>query len=393
MTVYPGIDVLLSRQVDLIAGRRLGLVASPSSIDRSFNSSIERLRQHPDTTLAALYGPEHGVRGSAQAGDHVSNFVDPKTGLPVYSLYGATKKPTAEMLEGVDTLVYDLQDGGVRFYTYLSTLVYLLEAGAQHNIPVIVLDRPNPISGQTPEGPMLDPAYTSFVGAAPVPIRHALTAGELALMCNDALDIGCAVTVVKAEGWRRSMWYDDTGLPFVQPSPNLPTLDSLTVYPGTCLVEGTTLSEGRGTTRPFEYIGAPWLDGEQLASDLNALKLPGVFFRPVYFTPMFSKHQGELCGGVQLHLLNRENFRAVEAALHLLGCVKARYPEQFAWRPPWSDGGQRPIDLLAGGTQIPEHLDAGSPVSELIECWQEDLKAYDRLRSSYLLYEDELGSL
>jgi uncharacterized protein YbbC (DUF1343 family) len=184
------------------------------------------------------------------------------------------------------------------------------------------------------------------------------------------------------------MWYDETGLPFVAPSPNLPTLASLTVYPGTCLVEGTTLSEGRGTTRPFEYIGAPWLNGEQLAADLNALRLPGVFFRPVYFTPMFSKHQGEVCSGVQLHILNRENFRAVETALHLLGHVQAGYPEQFAWRPPWSDGGQRPIDLLSGGTQIREHLDAGSPVSELITCWQEDLKAYDRLRSAYLLYED-----
>lgn len=190
------------------------------------------------------------------------------------------------------------------------------------------------------------------------------------------------------EGWRRSMWFDDTGLPFVQPSPNLPTLDSLTVYPGTCLVEGTNLSEGRGTTRPFEIIGAPWLNGEKLAHDLNALKLPGVFFRPVYFTPMFSKHQRDLCSGVQLHVLDRENFRAVETALHLLGCVRANHPDQFAWRPPWSDEGHRPIDLLSGGTQIREHLDAGNPVSELIECWQSDLKAYDLRRAPYLLYED-----
>lgn len=388
MTVYPGIDVLLSQQADLIAGRRIGLVASPSSVDRYLNSSIDRLRQHAETELVALFGPEHGVRGSAQAGDHVASFTDPATGLPVYSLYGETKKPTADMLEGVDTLVYDLQDGGVRFYTYLSTLVYLLEAGAQYDLPVIVLDRPNPISGHTPEGPMLDPTYTSFVGAAPVPIRHAMTAGELALMCRDAFNIACKIRVVRAEGWRRKMWFNDTGLPFVQPSPNLPTLDSLTVYPGMCLVEGTTLSEGRGTTRPFELIGAPWLDGEKLARDLNRLKLPGVVFRPVYFTPMFSKHQGEVCGGVQLHVLNRENFRAVETALHLLGCVKANYPDQFAWRPPWSDGGQRPIDLLAGGSQIREHLDAGSPVSALIERWQDDLKAYERRSASFLLYGD-----
>ena len=388
MSVFPGIDVLLDQQSNLIAGRRIGLVASPSSVDRRLNSSIERLRQHPGGELVALFGPEHGVRGSAQAGDHVATFIDPLTGVPVYSLYGDTKKPTADMLQGIDLLVYDLQDGGVRFYTYLATLVYLLESGAEHNIPVLVLDRPNYISGHTPEGPMLDPAYTSFVGAAPVPIRHAMTAGELALMCNEVLKIGCEVTVVKAEGWRRSMWFDDTGLPFVQPSPNLPTLDSLTVYPGTCLVEGTNLSEGRGTTRPFEIIGASWINGEKLARDLNQLSLPGVSFRPVYFTPMFSKHQGELCSGVQLHILDRNCFRAVETALYLLGHVKASYPESFAWRPPWSDGGQRPIDLLGGGTQIREHLDAGSPISELIQRWQEDLEAYNRLRAAYRLYED-----
>jgi beta-N-acetylhexosaminidase len=388
MTVLPGIDVLLERKLEMVAGQRLGLVASPSSVDRHLNSSIERLQQNPAVRLVALFGPEHGVRGSAQAGDHVSDFVDPITQLPVYSLYGDTKSPTDEMLAGIDMLVYDLQDGGVRFYTYLSTLIYILQAGARHQTPVVVLDRPNPISGRKPEGPILDPAYTSFVGMAPVPIRHAMTAGELALMCNDVLAIGCNLMVVTMDGWRRSMWFDDTGLPFVQPSPNLPTLTSLTVYPGTCLVEGTTLSEGRGTTRPFEVIGAPWLDGERLARDLNAQKLPGVHFRPVYFTPQFSKHSGQLCSGVQLHILDRERFPAVETALHLLTRAKANHPEDFAWRLAWSDGGQRPIDLLSGGSQIREHLDAGNPVSELIGSWQEALVAYERHRAPYLLYQD-----
>jgi uncharacterized protein YbbC (DUF1343 family) len=388
VSVKTGIDVLLERQLDLVAGRRIGLIASPSSVDAALNSSIERLRAAPNVQLVALYGPEHGVRGSAQAGDEVSTYVDPLTGIPVYSLYGDTKKPTTDMLQGVDALVYDLQDGGVRFYTYLSTLVYVLEASAEQGIPVIVLDRPNPISGCGPEGPLLDPAYTSFVGSAPVPIRHAMTAGELALMCNEVMKIGGDVQVVKLDGWRRSMWFNQTGLPFVAPSPNLPTLSSLTVYPGTCLVEGTTLSEGRGTTRPFEYIGAPWINAEKLAHDLNALERPGVRFRPVYFVPTFSKHKGEVCSGVQLHVLNRENFRAVETALYLLAHVKANYPEQFAWRAPWSDGGHRPIDLLAGGTQIREHLDAGSPVPALVESWQDGLKAFDRLREPYLLYDD-----
>jgi uncharacterized protein YbbC (DUF1343 family) len=306
----------------------------------------------------------------------------------MYSLYGDTKKPTPDMLAGIDALVYDLQDVGVRFYTFLSTLIYVLEAAAEHTLPVIVLDRPNPISGYTPEGMMLDPAYTSFVGMAPLPIRHALTAGELALMCNDVLGIGASITVVKMEGWRRTMWFDQTGLPFVQPSPNLPTLDSLTVYPGTCLIEGTSLSEGRGTTRPFEYIGAPWLDGERLARDLNALELPGAHFRAAYFVPTFSKYQGEPCQGIQLHILDRVQYRAVTTALHLLAQVKANYPEQFAWRAPWSNGGHRPIDLLAGGSQIREYLDAGRPVSELIESFQSDLSTYAQQRAPYLLYDD-----
>jgi len=311
------------------------------------------------------------------------------TGVPAYSLYGNTKKPTPEMLAGLDAVVFDLQDGGVRFYTYLSTLVYILQAGAEQHIPVIVLDRPNPISGCTPEGGMLDAAYTSFVGMAPIPIRHAMTFGELALYCNTMMNIGCDVTVVQMEGWRRGLWFDQTGLPFVSPSPNLPTLSSLTVYPGTCLFEGTTLSEGRGTTRPFEYIGAPWLDAEWLARSLNSLNLAGVRFRPVYFVPIFSKYQGKLCAGVQLHVLERDSFRAVEAALQMLALIKSKYPQEFAWRAPWSDGGHhRPIDLLTGGSQVREHLDAGRPVSELIGSFEAGLSAFKQRRAPYLLYDD-----
>jgi uncharacterized protein YbbC (DUF1343 family) len=336
----------------------------------------------------ALFGPEHGVRGSAQAGDVVSTTIDAATGVPAYSLYGNTKKPTPEMLSELDVLVFDLQDGGARFNTYLSTLIYILQAGAERHIPVIVLDRPNPISGHTPEGAMLDIAYTSFVGMAPIPMRHAMSAGELALFCTDALNIGCQITIVKMEGWRRGLWFDQTGLPFVSPSPNLPTLASLTTYPGTCLFEGTTLSEGRGTTRPFEYIGAPWLDAEGLADTLNSLKLAGVRFRPVYFVPSFSKHQGAVCMGVQLHVQDRDSFRAVETALHMLALIKGKYAEQFAWRAPWSDGGHRPIDLLTGGNQVREHLDAGRPVSELIASFEEGLSAFEQRRAPYLLYND-----
>ncbi len=383
-----GIDRVLDERIDLLRGRRVGLVASPNSADQHLISSVERLHEQPDVNLVALFGPEHGLRGSAQAGDPVSTTTDPNTGVPVYSLYGDTKKPTREMLAGVDVLLYDLQDGGVRFYTYLSTLVYVMQAAAENGVEVIVLDRPNPINGAAVEGTTLDPKYTSFVGIAPIPMRHGMTAGELAAFCNDALRIGCKLTVVPMEGWRRAMWYDETDLPFIPPSPNLPTLSALTVYPGTCLFEGTTLSEGRGTTKPFEYIGAPWIDAERLARDLSAPRLPGVLFRPVYFVPTFSKHQGETCGGVQVYVRERDNFRAVEVALHMLALVKASYPDEFAWRPPWSDGGHRPIDLLTGGTQVREHLDAGRPVSELIGAWQEGLDAFCEARAPFLLYRD-----
>lgn len=387
MTVRAGIDVLLDTQIGRVAGRRIGLITSPASVDSRLTSSVERLYRHPGVQLAALFGAEHGIRGSAQAGTAVATTTDAQTGLPAYSLYGETRKPTATMLAGLDALVYDLQDAGARFYTYASTLVHALEAAAEHGIELIVLDRPNPISGQTPEGTLLDPAYRSFVGMAPVPMRHALTAGELALLCNDALSIGAKLTVVTMDGWRRAMWFDQTGLPFVLPSPNLPTLDSLTAYAGTCLIEGTNLSEGRGTTRPFELIGAPWLDRERLARDLNALDLPGVRWRAAAFVPSFSKFQGEVCGGVQLHVLDRAAYRAAATALHLLETIKAHYPAQFEWLAP-ATGAHRHIDLLAGTNRLREHLDTGHPAAELIAAQDNDLRAYEQRIAPFLLYPD-----
>lgn len=386
--VIPGITVLLRERPELIAGQRLGLIMSASSVDADLVSSADLLHAHSGAQLAALFGPEHGLRGVAQAGDHVTTYNDPRTGLPVYSLYGETQRPTAPMLEGIDTLVYDLQDGGVRFYTYLATLVHVMSAAAEFGLRLIVLDRPNPITGRIVEGPILDPAYTSFVGPVQIPIRHGLTAGEMARLCNQAFGIDCDLTVVPMRGWRRAMWFDDTGLPLVPPSPNLPTITALQAYPGTCLVEGSNLSEGRGTTKPFEYIGAPWIDAELLADDLNSLNLAGVRFRPVYFTPTISKYQGEVCAGVHLYVRDREQFRPVETALHLLARAKALYPGEFAWRGPWAEGSQRPIDLLAGGSQIREGLDAGRPVSELVASWQADLAAFDRLRREAMLYHD-----
>jgi uncharacterized protein YbbC (DUF1343 family) len=386
MSVRLGLDVLLEQQTALIAGKRVGLIASASSTDAALISSVERLHQHPAVRLRALFGPEHGLRGDAQAGQHVTAATDPLTGLPVYSLYGDTKKPTPAMLDGLDALLFDLQDGGVRFYTYLSTLVYTMQAAAESNLPLLVLDRPAFLNGLTVEGPTLDPAYTSFVGICPVPLRYGLTAGEIARLLNEVLDIGCDLTVVPLYGWRRGMWFDDTGLPFVPPSPNLPTLAALTAYPGTCLVEGTTLSEGRGTTRPFEYIGAPWVDAPALAQALNALELPGARFRPVYFVPTFSKHQGEMCAGVHLYVTDRSRFRPVETALHLLAQVKRAHPQQFGWREAWAPGGHLPIDLLTGGDQVRLHLDAERPVTDLVDTWKEGIEAFKSLRAASLLY-------
>jgi uncharacterized protein YbbC (DUF1343 family) len=388
MSVKPGLEVLLEKQLDVIAGKRLGLIAGVSSTDGQLVSSVERLHEHPQVQLVALFGPEHGLRGEAQAGQHVTHYDDSLTGLPVYSLYGDTKKPSPEMLEGLDALVYDLQDGGLRFYTYLATLAYVMQAAAEAGLPVIVLDRPVFLNGIAIEGPILDPAYTSFVGPYPIPIRYGMTAGEIAGLFNTAFGIGCDLIVVPLEGWPRGMWFDQTGLPFVPPSPNLPNLSAINAYPGTCLVEGTNFSEGRGTTRPFEYIGAPWIQAETLARALNRLELPGVRFRPVYFVPTFSKHQGETCGGVHVYITDRETFRAVETGLHIIDQARAASPDQFAWRQPWADGGHYPIDLLSGGNQVRQHLDASKPVSDLVRSWEDDLQAFSRLRAQYLLYAE-----
>ncbi len=386
MTVQIGLETLLKEQRAVIAGQRLGLIAAAASVDAQLVNSIERLHAEPGIRLTALYGPEHGVRGAAQAGEHVTTQRDPVTGLPAYSLYGATVKPDADMLAEVDTLLYDLQDGGLRFFTFLSTLVYVLQAAAEHGKRVIVLDRPVFLGGEVVEGNLLQPGYESMVGVSPLPIRYGMTAGEIALMLNTTQNIGCDLTVVPMRGWTRSLWFDQTGLPFVPPSPNLPTLTAFNAYPGTCLIEGTTLSEGRGTTKPFEYMGAPFVDAHRLAQALNALDLPGVRFRPVYFVPTFSKWQGQTCGGVHLYITERRTFEPVATALHVIATARTLYPEQAGWRDPWSAGGLLPIDLLTGGAQVRQHFDAQRPVRELLESWQADLAAFAEQRQPFLLY-------
>lgn len=386
MSIQLGIDHFFESHVDLVAGKRVGLLACPSSVDGDLRSTVERLHRHPAVNLGALFGPEHGIRGDAQAGSAVASAIDPLTGLPVYSLYGETQTPTAEMLGDIDLIIIDLQDAGVRFYTFLATAIYVMRAAKAAGVAVILLDRPAPLNGVRVEGPLLDAAYTSFVGPHPLPIRYGLTLGEVAGLVNDQ-EIGCDLTVIALRNWTRKLWYDETELPFIPSSPNLPTLDAVTLYPGTCLIEGTNLSEGRGTTRPFEYIGAPWINAESLAVALNELLLPGLRFRPVYFVPTFSKYQGELCAGVHIYVTDREIFRPVRALLHVLQLLKRRYPDDFAWRQPWAEGARPPIDLLWGSDRLRRQLDADEPVDSLIESWQPDLREFERLRAAYLLYK------
>ena len=386
MKIQLGLEVFLDSQIDAIIDKRVGLVACPSSVDHNLRSAVELLYEHPAVNLVALFGPEHGLRGDAQAGNHVGTYIDTLTTLPVHSLYGETHKPSVEMLDNLDTIVIDLQDGGVRFYTYLATITNIMNAASEQGKSVILLDRPAPITASRIEGPILDPEFASFVGPYPIPIRYGMTIGEISRLINDHFKISCDLTVVPMKNWSRDQWFDETGIPFIPSSPNLPTLTSMTLYPGTCLIEGTNMSEGRGTTKPFEYLGAPWIDAESLADALNELDFAGVRFRPVYFVPTFSKYEGELCAGVHVYITDRDRFQPITTILHLIQIVKTTYPTDFMWRKPWDSSKRNPIDLLCGGNMVREHLNANSSITELEETWQGELRSFSQLRAKYLLY-------
>ena len=378
-----GLDVVLENGLPDLAGARFGLITNHTGVDRSLRSIIDLLQERDGIELAALFGPEHGVRGEAQAGAEVSGAIDQRTGLPVHSLYGETLAPTPAMMEGLDALMFDIQDAGVRFYTYVSTMINAQGAAAAADLRFVVLDRPDPIGGTRVEGNMLDPSFESFVGAHSVPIRYGMTVGELARMV--AAERGWPEpTVVTMQGWKREWWFDETGLPWVAPSPNLPTLDSAALYPGTCLIEGTNISEGRGTTQPFELIGAPWLDPFALATEMERRDLPGVAFRPTYFTPTFSKHASVSCGGVQIHILDREAMRPAELGIHLLHGLRELDPGAFAWRE--GREGTYSLDLLLGSDRPRHMLDEGDSVAQIIAGWEDDARAFEERRRPFLLY-------
>ena len=387
-SVCLGSDRLLSS--NRLKGARVGVVCNHASLGRDFRHVIDRLAAFEGVALVAIFGPQHGFRSDVQ-----DNMVetphrdDPRQRVPIYSLYSETREPTAEMLRGIDVLLIDLQDIGARIYTYIYTMANCLRAAARHRLDVIICDRPNPIGGTAVEGARLQRGWESFVGQFPIPMRHGMTIGELAQLFNEGFDIRASLEVVPMEGWRRDTYADATGLPWVMPSPNMPTLDTAIVYPGTVLFEGTLLSEGRGTTRPFELVGAPWIDAERFAAEMNALGLDGAYFRPAGFEPTFQKHAKQPCGGCQIHVTDRQRFKPVETGVALIDMFRRFDPVRFEWRqPPYEYEHEKvPIDILAGSQLLREQIERGTPIQEIAASWRDDEDEFRRLREPYLLYE------
>ena len=389
MSVIPGMEVLLSDRIDLLAGKKVGVLCNPTAVDRKLHHIIDLLWGDPRVELTTILGPQHGARGETQ--DNMiewQSYVDEVTGLPVYSLYSETRKPTPEMLAEIEVLVFDVQDVGARYYTFIYTMALAMQACREEEIEMVVLDRPNPINGETIEGPVLDPGMSSFVGMYPLPLRHGMTVGELAGYFNQEMAIGCRLSIVPMEGWNRSMYFDETGLPWVLPSPNIPTLDSALVYPGMCLFEGTNLSEGRGTTRPFEISGAPWVRPRQLIRALGKEPLAGVSLRACHTIPTFHKWQDQIVGGVQIHVTDRTLFQPVRTALALLKAYRALDVERFCWKaPPYEyEYENLPFDILCGQARIREQIERDTSLSQIEEEWQPGLEDFRNTRSRYLLY-------
>ncbi|MGD6815996.1 exo-beta-N-acetylmuramidase NamZ family protein [Metabacillus sp. 113a] len=378
--VVTGAEMLFKQHQKLIKGKRIGLITNPTGVDRNLKSIVDIAAGSKDTELTALFGPEHGVRGDAQAGQYVEYYIDEKTGVPVYSLYGQTKKPTPEMLKNVDVLLFDIQDVGTRYYTYIYTMAYAMEAAKEKGIPIIVLDRPNPLGGIQTDGPVLEPEFSSFVGRYPIPLRHGMTVVELATLFNNEFGIDADLKVIKMKGWKRNMDFDETSLPFVMPSPNMPTIETAFVYPATGMIEGTNLSEGRGTTKPFELIGAPFINSSDLAEKLNRLKLPGVSFRAASFTPTFSKHSGKLSHGVQVYVTDRKKFKAVKTGLSIVKTVKDMYPNDFQFLA------SNHFNLLLGNSWVKEMLINGASVEEIEKRYEKERKQFMEIREQYLMY-------
>ena len=378
--VRPGVETFLADVPAGLRGKRVGLITNHTGIDRSRTSDIDLIARHPDLKLVALLAPEHGIRGDAMDGVEIADETDKKTGVPVYSLYmGEDHGPTPEMLRDVDVLVYDLQEVGGRTWTYVSTMALAMQAAKRKGIPFVVLDRPNPIGGEIVEGALLDPKFSSFVGMYPIPARHGMTVGELATLFNRKHGIGAELIVARVANWRRSQWFDETGLPWVNPSPNLRSLAALTSYPGSVYFEGTTLTEGRGTDRPFEQIGAPWLNAPEVARVMNARRLPGIRFEATTMAvaPTAAKHKGQTIAAIRFVVTDRQTYRPVRTSLLLIDEIRRQHPRDFAWTGT--------IDRLTGSDKVRRAVEGGR-LPALLEEWDREAAEFRETRNAHLLY-------
>jgi len=388
--IQTGLEVFLKTAHKKYRGQRLGVLCNQASIDRNLRHISELvLEKKLGLNVTCFIGPQHGVRGEKQDNMIESeDFVDPVTRLPVFSLYGTTREPSVELLNKIDTFVVDLQDIGSRVYTFMYTLANCMRSAKEHGKKVVVLDRPNPVGGELLEGNTLEKEFASFVGQFPLCVRHGMTMGELARMFNKAFAINCDLEVVPVKGWKRGQYGDAWGRDWVPPSPNIPNLTSAIIFSGMVFFEGTNISEGRGTTKPFEFIGAPYIKPDALAEAMNRMKLPGVYFRPIFFQPTYQKHMGKICGGVQIHVTQRKTFNAFRSGLYLLDQIASTHPGDFEWKkPPYEYEYERmPIDLIAGTSKVREAIDQGEGVKAFDkECTQE-LKEFAKLRKQFLLY-------
>ena len=384
-----GLEKILNEQVNLLKGLRVGLICNPASVNHQFQHAADLFYENENINLTTLFGPQHGIRGDVQDNMiETAHIIDIRTEIPIYSLYSETREPTEEMLSGLDALVFDLQDVGCRVYTFIYTMANCMRACAKYGKKMFVLDRPNPINGVDVEGNLLEPGHESFVGMYPIPMRHGMTVGELARLFNEDFELHCDLEVITMDNWSREDFYDETDAPWVMPSPNMPTVDTAVVFPATVYFEGTKVSEGRGTTKPFEIIGALYINALDYADALESLELPGVIFRAINFLPTFQKFAGENCGGVFLHVVDRKLFEPVITGLAMTKTILDLYPNNFEWKnPPYEYVFDRnPFDVIAGTTKIREFIEQGKEISAIKSSWQTDVKEFCKDREKYLLY-------
>ena len=388
--VKTGLDRIESSWPRCLNNSDIGLLVHPASVNSRIEHASSICLRIKKFDLKVLFGPQHGIRGETQ--DNMiewSGFKDKTTGLPVYSLYGSSRQPDEKMLQGINAIVIDLQDVGARYYTFIWTMALVMEACMKSGKAVVVLDRPNPINGDQIEGPLVKKEFSSFVGLHALPARHGMTVGEIALYLKDYYYPALELHIIPVKGWQRKIWFGETMLPWVLPSPNMPTLDTVAVYPGMCLLEGTNLSEGRGTTRPFEIFGAPFIDPDRLLARLNDFRLSGVIFRPLYYLPTFQKHSGKLCGGAQIHVSDRKKYRPFLTAVAILKAIHDLYPKKLLWKKPPYEYEEKllPIDILAGNDRLRKDIESGRSLKQMESWWNAELTDFDRnIRRSYLLY-------